>query len=88
MKSKERARDIMSINIQERVLDTLFDIAVEEIGVCDDMTRAYDEWYQFCTDNTPDDQVDEYLNSSTRMQRESFIAGAKMALALVNGKEV
>ena len=51
MKSKERARDIMSINIQERVLDTLFDIAVEEIGVCDDMTRAYDEWYQFCTDN-------------------------------------
>lgn len=78
----------MSINIQERVLDTLFDIAVEESGVCDDMTRAYDEWYQFCTDNAPDDQVDEYLNSSTRMQRESFIAGAKMALALVNGKEV
>ena len=56
--------------------------------MCDDMTRAYDEWYQFCTDNAPDDQVDEYLNSSTRMQRESFIAGAKMALALVNGKEV
>lgn len=78
----------MSINIQERVLDTLFDIAVEEIGVCDDMAKAYDEWYQFCMDNTPDDQVDEYLNSSTRMQRESFVAGAKMALALINGKEV
>ena len=76
----------MSINIQERVLDTLFDIAVEEIGVCDDMTKAYDEWYQFCTDNAPDDQVDEYL--STEMQKESFIAGAKMALALINGKEV
>lgn len=58
------------------------------IGVCDDMTRAYDEWYQFCTDNAPDDQVDEYLNSSTRMQRESFIAGAKMALALITGKEM
>ena len=78
----------MSVNIQERVLDTLFDIAVEEIGVCDDMTKAYDKWYRFCTDNTSDDQVDEYLNLSTEMQRESFIAGAKMALALVNGKEV
>lgn len=37
----------MSINIQKRVLDTLFDIAVEEKGVCEDMDRAYNEWYQF-----------------------------------------
>ena len=88
MKSKERTRDIMSINIQERVLDTLFDIATEEKGVCKEMGQAYDKWYRFCTDNTSDDQVDEYLNLSTEMQRESFIAGAKMALALINGKEV
>lgn len=53
----------MSINIQERVLDTLFDIAVEEIGVCDDMTKAY-------------------------VQKESFIAGTKMAIALITGKEM
>lgn len=33
----------MSINIQERVLDTLFDIAVEEKGVCEDMDRTYTE---------------------------------------------
>ena len=78
----------MSIDIQERVLDTLFDIAVEEIGVCDDMTKAYDEWYQFCMDNVPDDQADDYLSLSTVMQKESFIAGAKMALALITGKEM
>lgn len=76
----------MSINIQERVLDTLFDIAFEEIGVCDDMTRAYDEWYQFCDENAPADQVDNYLNLSTKMQREAFLAGARMALDFVSGR--
>ena len=71
---------------QERVLETMFDIAVEEKGVCEKMGRAYDEWYQFCMDNTPDDQVDDYLNLSTVMQKESFLAGAKMALAFSTGK--
>ena len=56
--------------------------------MCEKMGRAYDEWYQFCMDNTPDDQVDDYLNLSTVMQKESFLAGAKMALAFFNGKEV
>ena len=76
------------MTIQERVLETMFDIAVEEKGVCEKMGRAYDEWYQFCMDNTPDDQVDDYLNLSAVMQKESFLAGAKMALAFFNGKEV
>lgn len=76
------------MNIQERVMETLFDIAVEEKGVCEKMEQAYDEWYQFCTDNTSEDQVDDYLGLSTVMQKESFLAGAKMALALINGKEV
>lgn len=76
------------MNIQERVMETLFDIAVEEKGVCEKMEQAYDEWYQFCTDNISEDQVDDYLDLSTVMQKESFLAGAKMALALINGKEV
>lgn len=70
------------MTIQERVLETMFDIAVEEKGVCEKMKQAYDEWYQFCMDNTPEAQVDDYLNLSTVMQKESFLAGAKMALAL------
>ncbi len=76
----------MSINIQKRVLDTLFDIAVEEKGVCEDMDRAYNEWYQFCCENAPADQVDNYLNLSTGMQREAFLAGARMALDFVSGR--
>lgn len=76
----------MSINIRERVLDTLFDIAVEEKGVCEDMDRAYNEWYQLCYENTPADQVDNYLNLSTEMQREAFLAGARMALDFVSGR--
>lgn len=76
----------MSINIQERVLDTLFDIAVEEKGVCEDMDRTYTEWYQFCYENAPADQVDNYLNLSTEMQREAFLAGARMALDFVSGR--
>lgn len=76
----------MSINIQERVLDTLFDIAVEEKGVCEDMDRTYTEWYQFCYENAPADQVDNYLKLSTEMQREAFLAGARMALDFVSGR--
>lgn len=76
----------MSINIQERVLDTLFDIAVEEKGVCEDMDRTYNEWYQFCYENAPANQVDNYLNLSTGMQREAFLAGARMALDFVSGR--
>lgn len=76
----------MSINIQERVLDTLFDIAVEEKSVCEDMDRTYTEWYQFCYENAPADQVDNYLNLSTEMQREAFLAGARMALDFVSGR--
>lgn len=76
----------MSINIQERVLDTLFDIAVEEKGVCEDTDRTYTEWYQFCYENAPADQVDNYLNLSTEMQREAFLAGARMALDFVSGR--
>lgn len=76
----------MSINIQERVLDTLFDIAVEEKGVCEDMDRTYTEWYQFCYENAPANQVDNYLNLSTEMQREAFLAGARMALDFVSGR--
>ena len=76
----------MSINIQERVLDTLFDIAVKEKGVCEDMDRAYSEWYQFCDENAPADQVDNYLELSTEMQREAFLAGARMALDFVSGR--
>lgn len=76
----------MSINIQERVLDTLFDIAVEEKGVCEDMDRTYTEWYQFCYENAPADQVDNYLDLSTEMQREAFLAGARMALDFVSGR--
>ena len=39
-------------------------------------------------DSVPDDQVDDYLSLSKVMQKESFIAGAKMALALITGKEM
>lgn len=74
------------MNIRERVLGELFDIAVEEKGVCEDMDRSYNEWYQFCDENTPDDQVDNYLNLSTKMQREAFLAGARMALDFVSGR--
>lgn len=74
------------MNIRERVLEELFDIAVEEKGVCEDMDRSYNEWYQFCDENTPDDQVDNYLNLSTKMQREAFLAGARMALDFVSGR--
>lgn len=35
------------MTIQERVLETMFDIAVEEKGVCEKMGRAYDEWFSF-----------------------------------------
>lgn len=75
------------MNIRERVLEELFDIAVEEKGVCEDMDRAYNEWYQFCCENTPDDQVDNYLNLSTEMQREAFLAGARMAFDLIGGRK-
>lgn len=74
------------MNIRERVLKELFDIAVEEKGVCEDMDRAYSEWYQFCDENVPADQVDNYLNLSTEMQREAFLAGARMALDFVSGR--
>ena len=74
------------MNIRERVLKELFDIAVEEKGVCEDMDRAYSKWYQFCDENTPDDQVDNYLNLSTEMQREAFLAGARMALDFMSGR--
>lgn len=74
------------MNIRERVLEELFDIAVEEKGVCEDMDRAYSEWYQFCDENAPADQVDNYLDLSTEMQREAFLAGARMALDFVSGR--
>lgn len=74
------------MNIRERALEELFDIAVEEKGVCEDMDRAYSEWYQFCDENVPADQVDNYLNLSTEMQREAFLAGARMALDFVSGR--
>ena len=74
------------MNIRERVLDTLFDIAVEEKGVCEDMKKSYSKWYQFCYKNTPSDQVDDYLNLSTELQREAFLAGARMALDFVSGR--
>ena len=74
------------MNIRERILEELFDIAVEEKGVCEDMDRAYSEWYQFCDENAPADQVDNYLDLSTEMQRAAFLAGARMALDFVSGR--
>ena len=74
------------MNIRERVLEELFDKAVEEKGVCEDMDRAYSELYQFCDENAPADQVDNYLDLSTEMQREAFLAGARMALDFVSGR--
>lgn len=74
------------MNIRERILETLFEIAVEEkMKESEEMDRAYEEWYSFCVENTQESAVDDYLNLSTVMQKEAFKAGAGMALALING---
>lgn len=74
------------MNIRERILETLFEIAVEEKPKeGEKMNHAYDEWYSFCIENTHKSVVDDYLNLSTVMQKEAFEAGARMALALING---
>lgn len=74
------------MNIRERILETLFEIAVEEkTKESEEMDRAYKEWYSFCVENTQESVVDDYLNLSTVMQKEAFKAGAGMALALING---
>lgn len=74
------------MNIRERILETLFEIAVEEkTKESEEMDRAYEEWYSFCVENTQESVVDDYLNLSTVMQKEAFKAGARMTLALING---
>ena len=76
----------MKNDIRERVLETLFEIAVEEkTKESEEMDRAYEEWYSFCVENTQESVIDDYLNLSTVMQQEAFKAGARMALALING---
>lgn len=49
------------------------------------MNNAYEKWIHLCYDNTPNDMIDNYLELSTDMQRESFLAGARMTLALIYG---
>lgn len=76
----------MKNDIRERVLETLFEIAVEEkTKESEEMNRAYEEWYSFCVENTQESVIDDYLNLSTVMQKEAFEAGARMALALIYG---
>lgn len=76
----------MKNDIRERVLETLFEIAVEEkTKENEEMNRAYEEWYSFCVENTQKSLIDDYLNLSTVMQKEAFEAGARMTLALIYG---
>lgn len=76
----------MKNDIRERVLETLFEIAVEEkTKESEEMDRAYEEWYSFCVENTQKSLIDDYLNLSTVMQKEAFEAGARMTLALIYG---
>lgn len=75
----------MKNDIREMILENMFDMAVNNQEICRDMNNAYEKWIQLCYDNTPKDMIDNYLELSTDMQRESFLAGARMTLALIYG---
>lgn len=75
----------MKNDIREMILENMFDMAVNNQEICRDMNNAYEKWIHLCYDNTPNDMIDNYLELSTDMQRESFLAGARMILALIYG---
>ena len=75
----------MKNDIREMILENMFDMAVNNQEICRDMNNAYEKWIHLCYDNTPNDMIDNYLELSTDMQRESFLAGSRMTLALIYG---